>query len=339
MCTNGTEHFSTHSSTDGIDAITTVASDHNLLNLSALPKAWIVQADSSPLNNTYQINLTSSDWMDIMAVTNFAYAKHHQYGYTRFTMDNDCRHTMYGHRHIAWCKLLAIYQVLSTIPESVEHVVWVDSDAVFQLHNHTVTDIIDTFPTGCMNQKCRSEPCHNHRQNAALVTAANIPFCGEPALTAFLIWQTQGDYYSPILRDWWNTNQCADDFPWEQRAFNNEIYDRYALRNPGGIAILAVDVNRNEEKTKEALESQYIRHIGHSDRTGARKRHALAVAKLVGLDKRNVYEELHANLLRDHTRHLSKSDLVQLAHDLSREGTEQPSTLCDYHPRQPKIPE
>lgn len=335
-----TNNFSSRSSTTDELGEVTVVSQHRPFNHRIHPQAWIVQADSSPLSNsTFRFNLTSSDWMDIMAVTNLAYARHHQYGYTRFTMDNDCQHTMYGHRHIAWCKLLAIFQVLSTVPDTVQYVVWMDSDAVLQLHSRTLLDMIDTIPTGCMNQKCRSKTCHNHRQNAALITAANIPFCGEPALTAFLVWKTKRDYYSPILTDWWNANQCATEFPWEQRALNNEVYDRYALQNPGGIAILAVDVNRNEDKTKKDLESQYIRHIGHSDKPGARQRHALAVAELVGLDQGDRYEKLHKILLRDHIQHLSKSDLAQLARDLSQEGAEQPSTKCDFNPRRPLIPE
>jgi hypothetical protein len=177
-------------------------------------KAWIVTGDTSSLTEGATMNDTN--YMDLMAVLNLKYAQTHGYGYTRFKYGGDdinsvCAHPSFGSRHASWCKLLVVAKVMQEAPPSVEHVLWLDTDAVMQKQQLTIPEIIDILPSGCGN-RCNTTECQAHRRSSALLVLANYPFCQEPGLCAVNIWKRHS--YEPILKMWWNYNQCRQEFPW-----------------------------------------------------------------------------------------------------------------------------
>ena len=300
------------------------------------PVAWILQADSQPLRrDPYGIRVANTtNWMNLMASVNLNYARRHGYGYIRFLFANGttCNHVSLGSRHIAWCKLLVIAHLMQWVPPTVQYLVWIDSDAMIQHQHWTIQDILDSVPSGCLKQnECNTDACRLHRQSAALVTTANEPFCGEPALTAFQVWNLHSNISRLILMDWWNSNLCANQHPWEQRAFVRDVYHKYALDERGGIAILRQDVNHPNFPERK-LKEQFLRHVGHFvtlNGAGARLPHAKKVAHNVGLDGtkyRETQDRLHTS---HHQSILTQSDLDRLSRSLW-DGQWRNASDCKY---------
>jgi hypothetical protein len=261
------------------------------------PSVWIIQGDSTPLllqsNNTRLSSssgaINSTDWMNLMATINFKYAKRHGYGYKRFIFEDkdQCIHPVYGKRHIAWCKLLPVARLARQYSQTLKYVIWIDSDAMLQHQHLNISEIIDTVPAGCHeNSVCTeklSPDCQQYKRDAALLTAANQPFCGEPPLTAFQIWNFQSSNAWSILQDWWNSPRCADEHPWEQRAFARDVYPKHALDDGGGITVLYEEIN-HPKLPEEQLRQKFMRHVGHTaslNGAGSRLAHSQNVARNV----------------------------------------------------------
>ena len=289
------------------------------------PTAWIVQGDSTPLpqspspHNMLTINTT--DWMNLMAAINFRYSRQHNYGYTRFVFEDkdQCTHPVFGVRHIAWCKLLAIAQIMETIPRTVQHVLWIDSDAMLQQQDHAIPSLIDSLEIGCMTG-CNTTACHDFKHGAALLTAANNPFCGEPPLTAFQIWNVHSNSNDTrrLLPDWWNSPLCGNEHPWEQRAFARDVYPHHALSSK--IGILFADIN-HPNKPEVELRKQYIRHVGHfaswNNVSRGRLPQAQNVANFIGLQD-SEYRQLQHKLLHEqhHVELLTTNQMRSLSEKL-----------------------
>jgi hypothetical protein len=312
--------------------LVTKASNANINNNRKLPdnpEAWIVQGDSKLLS-PFRTRINTTTYLELMAAINLHYAQTHDYLYTRFLFaaEHACSHPAYGRRHVAWCKLLAITHILETAPDSVKHVVWLDSDAILQKQQWSIPDIIDSIPTGCNEDDyCYAPYCLQHRRVAALLTTVDPPYCGEAALTAFQIWNRHQDYM-PILKEWWNANQCNQLHPWEQRAFSRNVYTKFALREPGGIAYLGQDVN-HPQRPEEELRKLFLRHVGHFDKGGRRLIQAHAVAQLLNMTAEQ-YTQLHQELLDQYTQQFTSLDAKRLSGLLARNASEREFLACFF---------
>jgi hypothetical protein len=321
------------------------------------PKAWIVQGDSTPLEDTgvYDTLSNTTDWMNLMATVNLRYATIQGYGYTRFIFEDkeSCIHPVYGKRHIAWCKLLAIAKMMQTVPSSVEHLVWIDTDAMLQQHHWDIPTLIDSVPSGCRESRyCKTKECYDHKRESALIVAANHPFCGEAPLTAFQIWNLHRSNTWKILQDWWNSPRCATEHPWEQRAFARDVYHKHALNDTGGgVAILYQDVN-HPKKAESALRKQYLRHVGHFlslNGAGQRLPHAQNVTHYLNMtnsEYQQLQHQLHHRIdllavsdraltIPCHIELLTVDDMIEMAENLATiTNADQPlrnETLdCEY---------
>lgn len=298
--------------------------------------AWKVQGDTMPLSSA-GVQLQDATWMDAMAVLNLRYAKSHGYEYTRFLYPTTtsgihtiCSHPTFDNRHVAW--LLVVAKILAeyALPSDVEYVVWLDSDAIVQQQHLTIPDMIDIFPSGCGQYNvCNNSTCLAHRREAALLVAANIPFCGEPCLTAIQIWNRRHNKHLSILKRWWNSNQCAHEFPWEQRAFNKDVYPYHLHDHIGGIGILNADINHPHKQESELLQ-QVFRHIGHSD-ANQRLPQAHNVARYMELTDEE-FVSLHADLVESHSTLLNPSELDDLARSLTDASAASDFSECEYVP-------
>jgi hypothetical protein len=93
----------------------------------------------------------------------------------------------------------------------------------------------------------------------------------------------------------------------EQRAFNTDLYPPLREQLEGGIGVLDVDMNRPTKTSPEDQARQIIRHVGHTD-DALRLPNAKAVAEQVALTSEQ-YISLHAQLLSDHTRHITPAEV------------------------------
>lgn len=317
-----------------------------------VPRWTLVSADNrrprfgSPTPGVPDATPDDATFYEWAALINVAYAERHGYDYRYFAYTDGggdgCAHHEFGPRHVAWCKLLAVKAAWDRVAlrpgvEWVEvhagptpSLLWLDSDAAWVRFDLSVESYLDQTGLGCsaygygtkpgINETtppekyrgCRTARCARLKDTASILFFANRPSCGEPAMTGTFV--LRGTYNGlRSLSRWWNTDACARDFPWEQRAANYVLYPKLNGQTDGsGVEVLSTSHNFMRGPTEA------VRHHGHFDPSGdlGRARKFREYFRSVGLDEEKDFARLAAKL-REHIVDVNSEKLSRLSASLT----------------------
>lgn len=294
----------------------------------------IVSADGRrPRFGTEHVTAQNATFYEFAALINLAYAEKQGYDYSFFVFEDNtgsgCSHRLYGQRHVAWCKLLALEKALALTSSS--QILWLDSDAAWVLQDLSVESFLTQTGLGCsaigyntlkegdestvdMYRGCLTANCNTLKADASLLFFANRPFNTHAVMSGTFILKSS-EKGRQMLSRWWNINACNTRFPWEQRAANYALYPNLnghvVGHGGGGVEILSTSHNFHPGPTEA------VRHYGHFNHRNKTRDELMRDAfRLAGLDEERDFGRLVAKIQK-HIIELGTNVLKRLGESLT----------------------
>lgn len=209
----------------------------------------IISSDDRPIEK----NLLTALYPSLSAVVQYLYAARHNYMYLYYRFPV-CWHSRKGYLSPTWCKVLAVYHAMLTLPEN-SMVVYIDSDAIIQLHSMPFDIFLE-------NATSLASPHLGPLNTASIIFSDNWPFDDVDEVCPGFFIVVNNVLSRHILQRWWNFN--------EQPTWNSRRPHEMGAANVGilrwdfGIYRPYIAAFRTH-MFRDLGANQFIRHVGTAE--------------------------------------------------------------------------